>query len=82
MATQAQRGSKYDDDVGEDGRTRSKGRQKKSEDDEIEIETKKVDVDDEDDGSSSDEAPEMVVQSDAKELERRRMEMEHMQRVR
>ena len=63
-------------------RTRSKGRQKKSEDDEIEIETKKVDVDDEDDGSSSDEAPEMVVQSDAKELERRRLEMEHMQKIR
>ena len=63
-------------------RTRSKKRQNvEKDDDEVEIETKIENVDDED-GSSSDEAPEMVVQSDAKELERRRLEMEHMQRVR
>ena len=62
-------------------RTRSKKRQNVENDDEVEIETKIENVD-EDDGSSSDEAPEMVVQSDAKELERRRMEMEHMQKIR
>ena len=63
-------------------RTRSKKRQNvEKDDDEVEIETKIENVDD-DDGSSSDEAPEMVVQSDAKELERRRMEMEHMQKIR
>ena len=62
-------------------RTRSRKRQKIENDDEVEIETK-TQVDVEDDGSSSDEAPEMVVQSDAKELERRRLEMEHMQKIR
>ena len=62
-------------------RTRSKKRQNFEKDDEVEIETKIENVDD-DDGSSSDEAPEMVVQSDAKELERRRLEMEHMQKIR
>ena len=58
-------------------KTRSKRRSESQEED---IETK--DMRDEDDGSSSDEAPEMVVQSDAKEIEKRRMEMENLQRAR
>ena len=63
-------------------KTRSKRRSESQEED-IEIETKVDDnMLDEDDGSSSDEAPEMVVQSDAKEIEKRRMEMENLQRAR
>ena len=66
--------------MNEMAKTRSKRRSESQED--IEIETKVDDMLDEDDGSSSDEAPEMVVQSDAKEIEKRRMEMENLQRAR
>eukprot|EP00938_MAST-03A_sp_MAST-3A-sp1_P004660 g4660.t1 len=83
FVTKPSRMFKNDEEEDEDAMMKKKALLRGSKYDDVgEDETKKVDVDDEDDGSSSDEAPEMVVQSDAKELERRRMEMEHMQRVR